>query len=428
MLSSHLQDVMCDAHGEKTKLAKKAFFLAMLGPCILPAEIVTIFFGCIFLQWLATSGFIMGRVFLSLVAPLLLMLFVGLLGANGHELYDVGKDVWYLAKAILAIGVGYFLIEYIGSLRAVCRALVAVAVMAAVLHLFRLALSYKAGMTLYDVRVEQGVHGYFVVVIGLALMLAGRSMKEYLGFRERAYYYLAILLCAASVVAAMSRTELIALLLMVAALRGWLRLRVEKTIMLTFAAIAVGGVLISVKQVLVDQDEMPFIAKVFNSVNELNIESYEDDGDINTNWRGYESSQALAMYLDGNVFERVFGQGSGTLVDLGFYIDLGGNELRYIPMLHNGYMYILLKYGVVGIALYLYFVFRLISAGHRGNDGLHSESIFAEQMVSSLGWLILFTTLVIAGILNKYEMEPAMVLLGATLAWINSQRKVEEEQ
>src|SRR5512135_482499 len=121
MLSGQLQDEMCDPHSEKTKLAKRVFFLALLAPCILPAEISTIFFGGVFLLWLVTSGLVIERVFLLLIAPLLLMLFVGLLGANSHELYDVGKDVWYLAKAILAIGVGYFLTEHIGSLRAVCR-------------------------------------------------------------------------------------------------------------------------------------------------------------------------------------------------------------------------------------------------------------------------------------------------------------------
>lgn len=419
MLRGHLQEM--HPHGEKATLARRTFFLAMLLPCVLPAEISTVIFGGLVLWWLATSGFAMERGFLLLVAPLLLMLFIGLLGANNHELYDAGKDVWYLGKAVLAIGVGYFLMQQVGSLRTICRAVVAVAVIAALLHLFRLALYYRAGMTLYDLRVEEGVHGYFVVVIGLALMLANGDMKEYLGFREKAYHYLAIVLCSASVLAALSRTELISLLLMTSVLRGWLRLRVDKAIVLLLVAVVIGGVLISVKQV-VDQDEMPFVAKVFNSLNELTIADYEDDGDINTNWRGFESSVALTTYLNGSSFEWLFGQGAGTLVDLGFYIDLGGNELRYIPLLHNGYMYVLLKYGAAGLAIYCWLVFSLISVRSGRRNGIRSDWSFGERLVSSLGWLFLFTTMVISGIFNKFEMEAAMVLLGAAAAWVDQQR------
>ena len=411
----------------KEKLARRTFFLAMLVPCILPAEISSTLLCVIFLYWLSVSRFDTGRDFLSFVFPLLLMVFVGLLGAYNHELYDVGKDVWYLIKSVWAIGVGYFLMTYVRSLREICRMVVTVAILAAILHFFYLALYYQAGMTLYDVRVEDGVRGYFVVVIGLALMLANGNMREYLGFSERAYFYLAILVCGASVFAAMSRAELISFLLMTAVLKGWLRFSVERAIMFTLLAVVVGSVLVSITQVI-DQDEMPFIAKLLNSLNELSIEKYEDEGDINTNWRGFESFIALGTYLNGTEFEWLFGKGSGTLVDLGFYIDLGGNELRYIPMLHNGYMYILLKYGAVGIAIYLYFIYVLISAGRGWRSQRKSAWSFAERMVSSLGWLFLFTTVVIAGVLNKYEMEPALVLLGATVAWVNRQRIKERVQ
>jgi len=409
------QDAIYSENSDQPTLAKRVFFLAMLVPCILPAEISSTLLAVVFLFSLSVSTISTGRDFLLLIAPLLLLLLVGLLGASNHDAYDAGKDAWYLVKSVWAIGAGYFLMTYIRSLRDICRAVAAVAIMAALLHLAYLAVYYQSGMTLYDVRVEEGVRGYFVVVIGLALMLANSSMREYLGFSEPAYYYLAILVCAASVVAAMSRTELIALVLMVAVLKGWLRLSVKRAIILGLLVAVIGIVLASVAQV-VDQDEMPFVAKLLNSLNELSIEDYDDKGDINTNWRGFESFIALATYMNGSEFEWVFGQGSGTLVDLGFYIDLGGNELRYIPMLHNGYMYILLKFGMVGIVIYLYFLYALISAGRGWRGKSKSEWSLAERIVSSLG------------ILNKYELEPAMVLLGAAAAWVNLQRVAERGQ
>ncbi len=412
--------------GRRMRLAKRAFFFAMLLPCVLPAEVSSTLLAAAFLLWLAASRFAIERAYLALVAPLLLLLLVGALGAAGHEAYDVGKDIWYMAKPLWAIGIGYVLMAHIRDHRDVCRIVVAVAVLAALLHLLLLALYHQAGMTLYDVRVEDGVRGYFVVVIGLALMLAGGGMREYLGFNERAYHLVAVLICAASVFASMSRTELIALLLMIAVLRGWMRFSAGRAVLLLVLAVAAGSMLLRATQA-VDQEEMPYVAKLLNSVNELSIEKYEDDSDINTNWRGYESFLALADYAGGSGFEWLCGKGLGTLVDLGFYIDLGGNELRYIPMLHNGYVYILLKYGALGILIYLYFIVRLIRSGREQRGNAIAGGQFAERLLSALGWLFLFTTLVIAGILNKYEMESAMVLLGATAAWVKRQRSTAKE-
>ncbi len=426
LINETSEELLSPASGEE-KLAKRTFFLAMLVPCVLPAEISSALLGIAFIFWFSVSNLNIERGLFSLVAPLLMMLFVGLLGAYNHELYDVGKDVWYLTKSVWAIGIGYILMAYIRSLQDICRMVVTIAILAASLHLMNLAMNYQSGMTMYDVRIEQGVRGYFVVVIGLALMVANKNMREYLGFRESAYYFLAILVCAASVIAAMSRAELISLILMVIILKGWERFSPDRALLFMLIAVVVVSAIFSVTLV-VDQDEMPFVAKLLNSLTELRIENYEDYGDINTNWRGFESGLALAAYLDGSSFEWLFGQGAGTLVDLGFYINLGGNELRYIPMLHNGYMYILLKYGAVGIAIYLYFIYVLITAGRGWRGQTISGWSFAERLVSSLGWLFLFTTMVIAGVLNKYEMEPAMVLLGATVAWVNRQRILERVQ
>ena len=112
-----------------------------------------------------------------------------------------------------------------------------------------------------------------------------------------------------------------------------------------------------------NQDEMSLIGKFEHSVTEVAISDYEDMSDINLNWRGFESYRAYLTYLDGSLFEKAFGQGFGAMVDLGFDMPLGGDasiSFRYIPVIHNGYMYLLVKYGLIGVLIYLYYIFKLI--------------------------------------------------------------------
>ena len=63
----------------------------------------------------------------------------------------------------------------------------------------------------------------------------------------------------------------------------------------------------------------------------------------------------MHSYLTGSFLSIIIGKGFGYLLDIGFIQILADIKIRYIPFLHNGYVYILLKTGFIGLFSYLLF-------------------------------------------------------------------------
>jgi O-antigen ligase len=97
-----------------------------------------------------------------------------------------------------------------------------------------------------------------------------------------------------------------------------------------------------------------------NSASELEIGDYREASDINNKFRGWETYMAFVTFSDGNVSQIIFGHGLGKMIDLGTYLFFADAYRRYIPVLHNGYMYALVKTGIVGILCYLFYSIYII--------------------------------------------------------------------
>ena len=120
-----------------------------------------------------------------------------------------------------------------------------------------------------------------------------------------------------------------------------------------------------------------FFGKVARSVEELSVDEYSDLRSINLNWRGYETSRAFGTYTSGDPLQLLTGQGFGAQVDLGLFMPLGTSgghreNLRFVPVLHNGYAYLLVKGGPLAIVLFAYAMMWLYMIGKNkahGNAG-----------------------------------------------------------
>uniref|UniRef100_UPI003A97CDBE hypothetical protein n=1 Tax=Enterobacter hormaechei TaxID=158836 RepID=UPI003A97CDBE len=86
-----------------------------------------------------------------------------------------------------------------------------------------------------------------------------------------------------------------------------------------------------------------FYDKMLYSVNEVTVTKMDDKYQITQNWRGYEAYMGLSKYLEGNVFQLLFGQGFSSLVKTPNWVFQDNDYLDYIPVFHNGYITILLK-------------------------------------------------------------------------------------
>ncbi|AYL94592.1 hypothetical protein [Mucilaginibacter celer] len=162
----------------------------------------------------------------------------------------------------------------------------------------------------------------------------------------------------------------------------------------------------------VDSDST-FINKIMGSFNEVSIGNYNTEQDINLRYRGYESFMALRGYLEGGMRDWIFG-GLGKLIDLKTFVRLGEDaDFQYIPVLHNGWLYILVKTGAVGVITYITIFFGLIItkwrlyANKAGKPVIRMFSAFIIGCVFSL----LLTNYIVTAFFNM-EMSILMVALG----------------
>jgi hypothetical protein len=156
-----------------------------------------------------------------------------------------------------------------------------------------------------------------------------------------------------------------------------------------------------------------FMSKLLGSFNELKMGDYMTEQDINTKYRGYESFMALKGYTEGSTKDWIFG-GLGKLIDLKTFVRLGEDaDFQYIPVLHNGWVYILVKTGIMGVLTYLLIFFGLIITSWRqyaDAGGRPAIRLFAALLIGSILSLML-TNYIVTAFFNT-EMSIIMITLG----------------
>tara|TARA_B100000886_G_scaffold340029_1_gene307541 strand:+ start:119 stop:1294 length:1176 start_codon:yes stop_codon:yes gene_type:complete len=137
-----------------------------------------------------------------------------------------------------------------------------------------------------------------------------------------------------------------------------------------------------------DSESYTFVGKILRSIQEI---IPDENQNLHSNWRAVESAVALNSFISGSYFEMLFGKGLGFRLPLGFEMTLANVEFESIPILHNGYLYILLKYGIFGLLLWYKFISSLVVK--EGDPILVSIS-------KSCFYIILITQLVSGGVLQ----------------------------
>ena len=169
--------------------------------------------------------------------------------------------------------------------------------------------------------------------------------------------------------------------------------------------------------------ESKFLEKVVRSLSEVAISDHQTSKDINLNWRGYESYRAVIDYQSGSWQERIVGQGLGATIDLGMEMTLGDREFRYVPIIHNGYLQLLVKTGLAGLVLYIYFLGSIVffRSSHSSNLRSWLEYQSLVRLIRGLGLFLALASLVVTGIFNQ-GIFSVLVLLGLLVAMTDGMR------
>ena len=155
------------------------------------------------------------------------------------------------------------------------------------------------------------------------------------------------------------------------------------------------------------------IAKIQSVSIETDIGEYYSESEINTQYRGHETYMALKTYTGGSPLNLLLGHGLEKQVDLGAYIKLGDSYRRIIPVLHNGYVYLLIKEGLLGLIFvlgFLLYIFRL--------KGREPKDKLIRQMVIACAISLMVTNIFI-GTFFSIEMSIVWVLFGVYMVHAN---------
>ncbi len=358
---------------------------------------------------------------ISVIAPLILVLGLAFMVSffYSYDKYDILKDFMFLLKPVLFIIIGYYLSGKITDKRFVFKAIVYIAILFAIKHIYNVSyflLYYKINIS--RIRGLYGKANY--IELFALVILFSKNIKETLSLKIKYLSLLKIILII-SFVFYFSRTMLVGIAILMLAVNGYLKLTKTGIVYLFGFIVSVSIMFIILFSIDIDRNGTSlekFFYKVKIAPSEIFISKIDisDHAKLWDHWRGYEASRAIEQ-LDGNAI--VVGRGTGSLVDLGFVAPLNRDGIQFIPILHNGFMYILFKSGIIGLVFFLIFITILYQQTYKKNTT--HFGVYINNLISGIAIYYIFTTLIITGPYNHGDI--VTLILGALLYFKYQEKK-----
>ena len=355
------------------------------------------------------------------VALFIAIALVGALQFSGHAARDVVRDIWIMSLPIVPFLVGWLFARKLSKDTAT-RTILVTSIVLSVFFLVQVIVVTIEGAASDSDSYRQEV-GAVNVLIVLACLLALDFLwqKRNAIQGRRALAILTIATGLLAIVYSFSRTWYVVLAVGVVLVLVPSRLTTQRR--RAYWVLLFGGIVgvVSFAGLLdeTDRNNSPFLKRLANSIREISATETESEARTGTLYRAYESAMALQTYQQGTSIQLVLGQGAGALVDLRMVLELGAlkesskPEFQYVPILHNGYMYLLVKTGVVGLVLFLAQILML----WRSLNGSKAGALDGRVVRMGRGILIstLAATVVISGPYNEGGWFSAMLLLGLSI-------------
>jgi len=339
--------------------------------------------------------------FYMYLIPLICIILLGFIFAFSNHSRDALRDIFYFTTPLFLILFGAIISEYI-KLEGFVRIITYFGIIYSfyfIISLIILNLQWTYSESEY--RGLLGT-GSILNILSFYFLLFNKVKDKFLKLSFIRLYFLAIILLALFLFN--SRTYLICFALFFFYFFQLFTLRKKITsLIISFSIIAF---FFSLKMF----DDNNFYLKILNSFDEISITNGFELNANNSNYRSFESFAAIDTYLAGNWINYMVGHGFGKLVDLKIEIELASQDWQFIPVLHNGFMYILVKTGLLGILFFLLFFIKLYPA--KDFKILPSEYDYLILVIKSLIVCCLVTNFVVSSFFNL-EMEFLLICLGA---------------
>jgi hypothetical protein len=292
---------------------------------------------------------------------ILLIAFISLYRYD-YQIYFIIRDITYISKPILGLLIGYQLSKKIGS--NVLKIVIKTALIIAIYHLSLLLYSviYHKVININDLRYYAGFFSDFEVYALILLIFHKKFDLSY--SRKQISMYLILIGFSAFIY--LSRTNFIQFFILIIAVKGYLKINTKSiTIILSLVILCIIGysTILYINPKRNGEGLEAFLYKIkVAPIEPFKTKIKRDDWkDFNDNYRSYENIMTVRQVTRDGIASSLFGQGLGSKIDLKQKIMLGDMELRYISILHNGFMTVLLKSGFLGllfllISIYLLFI------------------------------------------------------------------------
>jgi len=404
----------------KKRISEQALLVILILPLFIRAEFVSALEFSLFFILLIKSKKLVKKELAPKLMPLFFLLIIGLHGFIENSLYDFLKDFWYISKSIPQITIGFLLMNKIRSANSLLKIIIVASLIASFVHVS--GFLYNQDLFLMDFKQIRNEYqrGFTLTVIGLSVIVAMKYYRLTI-IRNTLFIPCYLLILSVSLFLSYSRTLWISLVIFFFVFINNYnsRLVFKVIVLLTIITVTLTiGYLTNMFQYIDTANTVTFIGKIFHSINEVIPKNYFSLSEINQNWRGYESYMAIKGLINSNSL--IFGKGFGALTDLELYMLLGDRELRFIPILHNAYIYILLKTGLVGLSIYILFFYKLLFAikarplVRRGGYDLVCVKLYQGSII-----VLIFSSFVISGIFNKSACNPLIILSGALFFFLS---------
>ena len=344
---------------------------------------------------------------------------------HDYKGYYIFRDITYMLKPIIGLLLGYQLcarmypkgFQIIAYTGVVIAALHLIVIVQAVLFL-------HAG-NMNEIRLRAGFFSDFEVY---ALIILLFHQKFELGFSKKKLRFFTILVGVSSFMY-LARTNFIQFAILLLAMKGILKInKTSLTVIVTLLALTIVGytaiVYTNPKRNGPGIEGLLYKIKIApREAFKTKIDS-DDWKDFNDNYRSYENISTVKQVTKKGNLGIAFGEGIGSQIDLKKEVWLGDMYLRYISILHNGFMTVFLKAGLLGIIIYLYSIF-LVFKQKKSNIPIVKN---INLLLIGTGVFLIFSSWVFMGMYNLLDNKS--ILLGFLICYkeIRNKKEISSEE
>jgi hypothetical protein len=366
---------------------------------------------------------------LNILSYLLIILFITVISSFFQKptFYNFIKDFAYFTKPIVALVAGYLLAKKMYDFSSFLRVFIYLTTVISIYHIISILTSVDfSSASVSKIRTIGGISNLAEVVV-LTIIISSYRFNFLDVIENKLVKKIVFSIVLVSFFLYFSRTMFVALIILLLAVYGYVKITPKglKYGLLVFSSFLLFYIYLFNANI---QREKPGLESFLYKMKIAPSEIFTPIRNIDPNnhaylwdhWRAYEATLAIDQINTPATF--FIGKGAGSMVDLKFKVYLGDSEMRYIPSIHNGYVNIFFKTGIIGIVIYLLFLLNIYLFAYSKHSSQKTRTI--NNLIAGFGIYFIFSSLIIGGI---YNIEDFYMFIVGALLFFRNEVEIENE-